>query len=126
MKKISVDESLRYVNANSVSLKKMVSKKFEGWRVLLEKKSCGYVKFHPREDAIFKKHVTLDFKISKPYRDRHIGRIALKKAIGISAHEFFVAFLRKSNEESKKALKAVGFQEYDYPENSQMCMFLKK
>lgn len=111
---------------SQIQIKKMCSKSHEGWRILLNNKSCGYVKFHPKIDDIFHQHVTVDFAIPKPKRGLHIGRFGLKLAIASSIHEIFVAHLRKGNFASKKALTAVGFLATKYPGSNQLCMTYKK
>lgn len=111
---------------HQISIKKMASKLFEGWRIEYEGKTCGKIKFIPKSDHFFKKHVTVDFQIQSSLRGKHIGRIALNKAISSSTHSLFVAHLRKSNLPSKKALEAAGFQEIKHPESKQLCMYLKK
>jgi len=115
-----------FVLESSVSVEKMAAKKFEGWKVRLDGGACGFVKFYPKIDKVFKRHVTVDFMIPKPKRGKHIGRFALTKAIDSSAYLLFVANLRKSNAASKKALTAVGFEQYDYPEGNQLCMVFRK
>jgi hypothetical protein len=115
-----------FVLESSVSVEKMAAKEFEGWKIRLDGSPCGFVKFYPKVDKIFKKHVTVDFMIPKPKRGKHIGRFALNKAIDSSAYSLFVANLRKSNTASKKALTAVGFSEYKYPGNKQLCMIFRK
>ena len=114
-----------FVNEDQVAVKKMSSKLFEGWRILLDNKACGYVKFFPKYDPIFHQHVTVDFAIPKPKRGLHIGRFGLKKAIDASVHHLFVAYLRKSNLASKKVLFSVGFSETKNTSN-QMCMTYTK
>lgn len=113
------------VSEDQVTVKKMTSKQFEGWKVLLDDEACGFVKFHPKVDEIFKKHVTVDFAIPKAKRGMHIGRFALRKAIIASIHQLFVAHLRKSNLPSKKALEAVGFEEAK-DDSKQLCMIYRK
>lgn len=108
-----------------VRIQKMASKTFEGWRIFYQESSCGHVKFYPKEDAYFKKHASVDFKVTQPRRGRHIGRFALQKAICASKYEKFAAHLRKTNIASQKALQAVGFKKVDYPGN-QLCLFYKK
>jgi len=110
----------------SVSVAKMASKKFEGWKIQYQGQAAGFVKFYPKHDKVFKSHVTVDFLVPKPKRGKGIGRTALKKAIESSSHSFFVANLRKSNTASKKALSAVGFTPYKDPRNKQLCMVFKK
>ena len=115
-----------FVLESSVSVEKMAAKKFEGWKIRLDGSPCGFVKFYPKVDKVFKKHVTVDFMIPKPKRGKHIGRFALTKAIGSSVYLLFVANLRKSNTASKRALTAVGFSEYNYPGSNQLCMIFRK
>ena len=119
IKKVSVAES-------DVNVEKMASKQFEGWKINLGSTSCGFIKFNPREDEVFKKHVTVDINISKSYQGRSIGPFALKQAIEKSSNSCFVAFLKKSNIPSKKVLTAVSFKEFAYPGSRQLCMFLRK
>ena len=107
-----------------ISLEKMSSTKFEGWKIKLDSLACGKVKFNPNVNEVFKDHVTVDISISKAMRGRHIARIALKIAIEASTAHFFVAHLRKSNIASKKMLTSVGFQEAAF--GKQLCMILKK
>ena len=110
----------------AISIQKMASNEYEGWRITLNEKICGHVKFHPKSDEVFKEHVTVDFKVSKKQQGKHIGRIALKQAIIASVHTVFVAHLKKSNIASNKALTAVGFTEHKYPEGNQQCMAYTK
>jgi|SRR6185437_14293390 len=114
------------VDESQVSVEKMASKKFEGWRIKLEGTVCGHVKFIPRVDEIFKRHVTVDIQIPKPQQGRHIGRYALQKAVVASGCSLFVAHLRKSNIASKKVLLAAGFKEVVFPLGNQLCMSFKK
>lgn len=118
--------SSEYVLEKDVTVQKMASKKFEGWRIKLDGESCGFVKFYPKVDEVFKNHVTVDFCVPKPQRGRHIGRFALKKAIDSSAYPLFVSHLRKSNLASQRALVAVGFIQHKYPDNNQLCMVFRK
>jgi hypothetical protein len=113
------------VSEDQVQLKKMTSKQFEGWKVLLDDSSCGYIKFFPKNDEFFHEHVTVDFAIPKAKRGLHIGRIALQKAVIASAHTVFVAYLRKSNQASKKALTAVGFIDTK-GYSKQLCLVYQK
>lgn len=94
----------------------MASKEFEGWKIKLASTSCGSIKFHRREDEVYKKHATVDINISRSHQGRHIGRFALKQAVEKSKNSFFVAFLKKSNIPSKKVFTAVSFKEFAYPE----------
>ncbi len=109
-----------------VEIQKMRSQKFEGWRIRLDRASCGFVKFFPKTDHTFQEHVTVDFKISISQRGRHIGRIALRKAIAASTAAIFVAHVSKKNIASRKALEAVGFLKVTYPESRQLCMVFQK
>ena len=118
--------SSEHVSEEDVAVEKMAAKQFEGWKITLNGSPCGFVKFYPKVDEVFKKHVTVDFMIPKPKRGKHIGRFALTKAIGSSAYSLFVANLRKSNIASKKSLTAVGFSEYKYPGGKQLCMIFRK
>ncbi len=111
---------------SQITIEKMTSKKFEGWRIKLDSKSCGWIKFFPNFDNYFKDHATIDFAVPQPQRGRHIGRFALKKALDASIYLTFVAYLRKGNFASKKVLSAVGFQETSLPKLKQLCMFFKK
>lgn len=117
---------INYIQESQVDVEKMAAKAFEGWRIKVDGTSCGTVKFTPKSDTIFNKHVTIDFNIPKPKQGLHIGRIALKKAIDKSSYSFFVAHLRKSNTASKKALSAVGFTATAYPGSKQLCMIFRK
>ncbi len=114
------------VDPNRVTLQKMASKKFEGWRIKLDQASCGFVKFSPKIDDVFQKHATVDFSIPVPQRGRHIGRFALQKAIAASTFLVFVAHLRKGNIASQKALKVIGFSETTCPGSKQLCMVFRK
>ncbi|WP_194847133.1 hypothetical protein [Candidatus Neptunochlamydia vexilliferae] len=116
----------KYVLPEDVSITKMASKKFEGWKILYDGKSAGYVKFYFKEDDVFQKHVTIDFKVPIPLRGRHIGRIALAKAIDKSTYTIFVAHLRGSNVASKRSLESIGFVLFDYPGSRQLCLLYKK
>ena len=115
-----------FFSKSDVKVEKMVTKDYEGWKIIVNGTSSGFVKFKPKIDGIFKKYVTVDFLIPKAKRGKHIGRIALAKAIKSSIHSIFVAHLRKSNIASKKALISVGFVQHDYPGNKQLCMVFKK
>lgn len=111
---------------DKISIKKMASKKFDGWKVIFENKPCGFVKFFPKFDKVFNEHVTVYFHIPIPQRGKHIGRSALKLAIESSVHKLFVAHLSKKNIASRKALQAVGFIEEKYPGIKQLCMVFRK
>ncbi len=102
----------------------MKSNLFEGWKIQCDSNTAGYVKFNPKVDGIFKSHVTVDIKIPKQLRGRNIGRIALRKAMKASSYSTFVAHLRKSNTPSKRMLAAVGFQVFNHPKSSQLCMVI--
>lgn len=98
------------VSEDQVSLQKMRSTRFEGWRIRFEDCSCGVVKLTPSTSKVFADYASVDFSVSQKYRGRHIGRYALKKAIEKSKYQKFVAHLRKSNVASKTALCSIGFQ----------------
>jgi hypothetical protein len=121
-----VKSFLQPVADNQIFLRKMASNKFEGWRILLNDAPCGFIKFIPKVDDLFKQHVTINMSVRKAEQGKHIGRIALKKAIESSQHLLFVAHLRKSNIPSFKVLCAVGFQTVLYPNSRQLCMIFKK
>jgi len=114
------------MNASQVRLEKMTSKEFEGWRIRFENRPAGFVKFRPQHDEIFKNHATVDFAVPRPLRGRHIGRIALQKAVRASKQRVLVAHLRKSNIASMRSLAAVGFKPVEYPGQRQACMILRK
>lgn len=114
------------VDISTVALQKMASKKFEGWKISCNNKTCGSVKFKPAEDQTWKKHATVDIKIRKQMQGLHIGRTALKMALAHSLENVFVANLRKSNVASKKMLEAVGFRVFDSSNSRQLCMFFIK
>ena len=119
-------ESSAHVLESSVVVEKMASKKFEGWKIKLDGEPCGSIKFEPKVDKTFGKHVTFYFKVPKPKRGRHVGRFALAKAIDASKYNLFVGHLRKSNIASKKALSSVGFKEFKNPKGNQLCMVFRK
>jgi hypothetical protein len=114
------------IEEHRVTVVKMSSKEFEGWKIHVDDEPCGYVKFFPKNDSVFKKHVTVDFKVPIPQQSRHIGRHALSKAIDLSKHRLFVAHLKKSNAASKKTLSAVGFTEAKNYATRQLCMIFRK
>jgi len=126
-KKRRVEKSQsKYVSKEDVTIQKMASKKFEGWRIKFNGKSCGFVKFYPKIDEVFQSHVTVFFSIPKPHRGKHIGRFGLAKAVASSAYSIFVGHLRKNNAASKKALEAAGFKNFKYPKGNQLCMVYRK
>lgn len=104
----------------------MAVTRFEGWKILFNDTSCGFVKFYPKKDSFFSSHATVDVKVTKRYHGRHIGRIALQKAILASDFSLFVAHLSKVNVASKKVLLAVGFKEAEGYVTRQACMTYKK
>lgn len=119
-------DSSKTIDSSRVIVQKMKAKDFEGWKIEVDGNACGFVKFHPKLDQVFKSHVSVDFQVPKPKQGKHIGRIALQQAIESSAYSIFVAHLRKSNIASKKALEAVGFQECENPESKQLTMIFRK
>jgi len=119
-------DSSKGIDSSRVAVQKMKAKDFEGWRIQVDGKACGFVKFHPKIDQVFKSYVSVDFQVPKPQQGKHIGRIALQQAIESSAYSIFVAHLRKSNIGSKKALDAVGFQECENPDSKQLTMIFRK
>jgi|GEM_PF-5910748 len=93
-----------------IEVQPMKNNRFEGWRIYRSGARCGFIKFTIITERVFKNYATIEFLIPKPMRGRHIGRIALKKAIDRSIHKKFHARVRKTNIPSFKALTAVGFR----------------
>lgn len=104
----------------------MQSRQFEGWRIYFDEASCGRIKFLPKEDVTFSKHVSVDISINQIYRGRGIGKVALVKALEQSDCLRFVAFCRKSNSAAKRILEAAGFKKVEYPRSKQLCFLYER
>lgn len=117
---------MKVVNEKGITIEKLSYKTFEGWKTKYNGIPCGYVKFKPYDNEIFKKHATVDIHITKTLRGRHIGRIALKLAIEASKHHLFVAYLAKSNIACERLLTSTGFTPAKIYTGKQLCMLFKK
>lgn len=94
---------------DSISVEKMASSRFEGWKIFSKSTRCGSVKFSPIKSGDFAGYVNVDIQVNKPKRGLHIGRVALKKSIHASRYDRFFARLRKNNKACYKILAQNGF-----------------
>ena len=92
------------------------------WHIFCDEKRAGRVFVNLIDEEPFGKHASVQIYLNKQSQGKGIGRVAYRLACESSKYDEVYAHMRKSNEASKRAALAAGFEIIDHDKVDQLAM----